>query len=110
MASDGSILDFNSAAEELLEYQRDEVIGKPLHTVLIPEESREAHVEGLRRYIETGESHILGRKLRLEAQNRSGRKIPVELTATVIHLEGQVIVIGFLSDLTERSKAESHLR
>ncbi len=111
MASDGQILDFNPAAEQLFGYPRQEVIGAHLDQLLIPdEEDRELHRRGLERYVSTGESRILNQTIPLEALTRSKARVPVELVATATRIEGEVVIVGFLRDLTERRRAEEHLR
>ena len=110
MSGKGAILDFNAAAEKLFGHSRDQVIGKMLSSVLIPEDQREAHQIGLRRFLESGKGRILGKKLRLEAKHRSGRRIPVELRASVTRSGGQPVFVGYLRDITKRGRAEDHLR
>jgi len=111
MSGDGRILDFNDGAERLFGYTREEAVGAFLDSLLIAnEEERALHRAGLQRYIETGESRILRKRIPLEAMTRSGDLIPVELVATSTRSRGRVVFVGFLRDLTERRQAESHLR
>jgi hypothetical protein len=46
---------------------------------LIPERFREAYHCGLRRYLETGEAHVLGKRIEVAALHASGQEFPVEL-------------------------------
>ena len=48
------IIDFNPAAERTLGYKSEEVIGRTLAQTIIPERYRNAHAEGLARYLRTG--------------------------------------------------------
>lgn len=67
----GSITYFNHGAERVFGYGADEVIGKPL-TILMPERFRDAHSQGLRRFVETGESHVIGSTAGWETEGRNG--------------------------------------
>ena len=60
--AEGRITGFNAAAERTFGHAREEVLGRPLVEVLIPERLREAHLRGLARHRATGESRLLGRR------------------------------------------------
>ena len=57
----GRILDFNAAAEGMFGYTRDQVMGRSLADLIIPEQHRAAHSAGIRRFAETGEMRMVGR-------------------------------------------------
>ena len=56
----GEITRWNSESEKLFGWTAGEVIGKSLSDVVIPSQFREAHKKGLQRFLQTGESTILG--------------------------------------------------
>src|SRR5215216_1687693 len=51
----GFVIDWNAAAEATLGWSRAEAVGRVLAELIIPERYREAHWQGLQRYLETGE-------------------------------------------------------
>lgn len=106
----GKLVEFNPAAERIFGYKRDEVIGRELADVIIPPEMRERHRQGFQRYTATGESHILDRRLELNAMRADGSEFPAELTITSLHEAGLPLVTGFLRDITERKQAEQEIR
>src|SRR5438046_2512692 len=77
----GSVVYANGAAGTLFGWPADELIGRPLPT-LMPARMRAAHEAGFRRYATTHEPHILGRgrPIRLPALRRDGSEIEVDLT------------------------------
>jgi PAS domain S-box-containing protein len=63
MTRDGLVSDWNQAAEQTFGWSRDEMIGRPLGDRIIPVEQRDAHREGLARFLETGEGPVLGTRM-----------------------------------------------
>jgi len=76
----GVVLEWNAAAESVFGYAADETIGKELAGLIVPEDQRTAHTQGLRRVFEGGPSNFLGRTVELTARHRDGHTIHVELT------------------------------
>ena len=106
----GNVIEFNPAAERILGFSRQEVLGKPLADLIIPPDLRDRHRQGLARYLSTGEAAILGRRLKLPALRKDGTLISSELTITRIPVEGPPIFTGFLRDITDRERAEAEIR
>src|SRR5215210_237576 len=72
MTADGLIRSFNPAAERVFGYTAEEAVGQPLR-MLMPERFRGPHEMGLRRYLETGEAHIVGRgTVEIAGQRKNG--------------------------------------
>jgi PAS domain S-box-containing protein len=107
---EGGITEFNPAAERTFGYRRHEVLHRPLADVIIPPALRNAHRTGLARYVETGEPHVLGRRMEMTAIRADGTEFPVELAITRIPLDGPPSFTGYLRDITDRKSAEAKLR
>lgn len=103
----GAVMEWNSAAERAFGYSREEVIGREMAELIVPDDLRERHRAGFRRHIETGESRILGRPVELIGQRRDGSRFPVELTISRVDLPGPPTFTGFVRDITERKQAEA---
>jgi PAS domain S-box-containing protein len=69
---EGRIVEFNLAAEQIFGLARDRACGRLLADTIIPPAFRLAHVEGLRRYLATGEARVLGRRIFLAALRADG--------------------------------------
>ncbi|MEU6389188.1 SpoIIE family protein phosphatase [Streptomyces sp. NPDC046939] len=75
---DGRIITANTALADLLGWQSDELIGRPL-TMLIPDHLRERHRAGFTALRLTGRSRIMGRSIPLPALHRDGSLVHVRL-------------------------------
>ncbi len=106
----GRITEFNPAAEHTFGYSRQEVLGQDLAKIIIPERRSKAHHQGLKRYLHTGSSDLLGRHVEMTALRRDGTEFPVELTINTSGHADCPIFTGFLRDITERKQARERLR
>ena len=78
--------------------------------LLVPEAMREAHREGYRRHLRTGESRILGKRLQLPAPHADGHEFPVELVVVSTPGGQPARFVADLRDITEQRRAEQALR
>ncbi|MEP6640898.1 MAG: SpoIIE family protein phosphatase [Gaiellales bacterium] len=104
--SDGRILTANAAAEEMFGHRRDDMAGELIAHVLVPPELRERQTKGLRRYVETGEETILGRRVRVEAMRVDGSVFPVELTVTRADADAAMQFTAVIRDMSEERRSE----
>jgi|GEM_PF-3731162 len=100
---------FNPAAERTFGYAQDEVIGAPLAETIIPEELRSAHKAGMKRYLETGEHNVLGKRVEVEAITKTGMRLPIELAITPFRVKNEKFFTAYLRDISERKAAESEI-
>src|SRR5688572_16102884 len=77
---EGRIVEFNPAAERIFGHRREDVVGREMASIIIPERFREAHRNGLARYLETGKGPVLGKRLEMSAIRCDGTEFPVELS------------------------------
>jgi PAS domain S-box-containing protein len=106
----GTIRYANAAAAKLFGREREELLGAPL-TSLMPESLRERHLRGFARYLETGESELVGRAtLELQALTANGIEIPVELSLGSWAEAGERRVTGVIRDISERKAVEQSAR
>jgi len=101
------ITEFNRAAEAAFGYTRAEVIGKRLEEVIIPERYRDAHRKGLKRFLETGEARVIGRRLELPAMRRDGSEFLAEVSITRVDIEGLSSFTGVVRDITEWKRSQT---
>jgi len=105
MDEEGRIRDWNAAAEVLVGWPREEAVGRLLGESIVPERLREAHAEGLRRFLGGHASGILGQRLELPALRRGGAEFRAELTISPLRVGGGWLFAAFLRDVTERALA-----
>jgi PAS domain S-box-containing protein len=107
MSADGLITEWNAQAERVFGWQRNEVMGRKMAEILIPESLRAQHEEGLRQFLNTGVSQILNRHCEMPALHRDGREIPVELSIAPIPAGEGVGFCSFIRDLSGLKEAEA---
>ena len=101
----GNILDVNKKAAELLGMPAEKIIG--IHqSQLHPEEEAEYYKEIFRSHIQKGG----GFESKVFIQRKDGYKVPVEISANVIEIQGKKVIQGIFRDITEREKAEGLLK
>jgi PAS domain S-box-containing protein len=111
MDSDGRIVSWNAQAEATFGWSRDDVIGHQLADTIIPTGFRAAHIEGLRRFHQTGEAPIVNRRLELLGLHRDAHEFPIEITVTTPVRAGRGFFFGaFVRDISERLRHEDELR
>ncbi len=105
----GLITSWNPQAEIVFGWSGGEVLGRKMSEVIIPPAYREAHEQGHRHLIKTGEAKVLDRRLEMSALRRNGDEFPIELTIARVTVAGRPHFSAFIRDLTERSNAEAKL-
>ena len=91
----GVITAFDPGAEDLLGHRANDVLGRPMAELVIPEPLREAHEDGMARFLRTREPFLIGRTVEITALHLSGSVIPVELSLR-IDSEDPLIITGVL--------------
>ena len=107
---DGTITEFNRAAERTFGYRREDVLGRELATLLIPPADRQRHRQGLAHYLKTGEGPILDRRVELTALRADGMEFPIELSVSRVPTASPPMFTAFVRDISARKRAEAQLR
>ena len=94
----GQLVEFNRAAEELSGYQRDDVLGRQVDELLVPERYRPWF----------GSAEPSG-QIRAATRRADGTERIVELTTVPIAANGQAFFTGFLRDLSEIERSHAAL-
>jgi PAS domain S-box-containing protein len=106
----GNIVEFNPAAVAMFGRQRQAVIGCDLAELVIPERYREAHRNGLRRYLDSRDDRLLSKRLELAALRADGSEFPIELSISVNRVGDAAFFTAFIADLTDKKASEAALR
>ena len=107
MDHDGHVLEWNPAAEKTFGYTRDEVIGREMAELIIPPSMRDAHRQGLAKYLLTGVGPVIARRIEITAMRKDTSEFPTELSITPVKSDGAPTFTGYLRDITEQKAAES---
>jgi PAS domain S-box-containing protein len=105
----GLVTDWNSQAEKTFGWSRQEALGRLLQEMIIPPPYREAHDQGLRHFLATGEGPVLNKHIELSAVHRNGQEFPVELTISPLRLGQTYVFNAFVRDISQRQHAEREL-
>ena len=95
----GRIERLNPAAERLLGYEAQELIGENVK-VLMPEPFRSAHDGYIRNYLSKDHAKPAGPIRKLTAQRRDGSILPIELSLGEVILGGRRFFIGVIRDVS----------
>jgi PAS domain S-box-containing protein len=111
MDSESNVIRWNPKAEEIFGWSAEEIIGKHLYEFIIPLKYRDAHVNGIKRFLASGEGPVLNKTIEIEALNKNGNEFSVSLSiSSPIKVNESFIFIGFIKDITERKHAEAQLK
>ena len=104
--AEGRITEFNRAAERMFGRTRAEVVGRPLAETIMPPSLRERHRRGLARYLATGRSTVLGKRVEMPGLRADGTEFPLELAIAASEADGQRLFTAYLRDIVDRKRAE----
>lgn len=107
---DGIIVRWNRKSEELFGWKEKEVLGKPVHEIIMPAKHKEAHLKGLKNFLKTGEGPILNKTVELSALNKKNEEFDIELTISDIEKEGKYLFIAFLRNVTTKKQLEKEVK
>lgn len=103
---DGKVIDWNSQAERLFGWRRDEALGRQLDELVLPERFRSSHAKALAAFAANGHLTILDRRVERIVCDRDGREMPVEMTARLAGGAGTTFFSIFMRDISQRKKVE----
>ncbi len=106
----GVITFWNPKAEVIFGWTECEAMGQPLSQLIIPEQYRSRHEQGMANYLRTGVGPALNKILELSAINKDDNEFPIELTIMPIKQVGEEFFCAFIRDITEKKSAEKKLK
>jgi len=110
MDEKGCALEWGLAAEEMFGWEFSEIIGKPLHEMIIPSEFRQAHEQGLQRIRESGVTTVEKKHLESLALHKDGHKFPIEMSMRSVHDGSHWSFYAYIRDLTSEITKDRQLR
>ncbi len=105
----GSIIDVNPFSCGLFGYDRQELVGLPLET-LIPTRLRDKHVVDREGYFKNPKPRPMGIGKELFGLRKDGSQFPVEVSLSYAQTAEESVAIAFVSDITQRKRNEERLR
>jgi len=104
--NDEEVSYWNKAAEKTFGYSEEEILGKNLHKIIIPDKFRKRHLEGFEKFKSNGQGRFIGKTLELSAIRRDGTEFPVELSISAVELNNKWNAIAIIRDVTRRKQLE----
>jgi PAS domain S-box-containing protein len=106
----GAILEWNPAAEAIFGWSRQEVVGKNLLGLLLPE-ALQLHRKKMREQLLRSEaSAAAGERFEIEAIRKDGHQVKIEVSLKALRRRSGYVVNAFIRDMTQKIAADEQLR
>lgn len=105
----GRVLAVNPATERLFGYASEDLLGQNVSRLMLPSDA-EAHDGHLRRYLDTGEAHVIGTSREVLGRRKDGSILPLELSVAAFRIGDRRGFTGILRDISARKRAEASVR
>lgn len=102
----GRITDWNTQAEVVFGWGREEVLGRRVSELLLPGRFAGVLEGALQEYLRTGSSGILNRPIERVVVDRQGREIPVEVKIGLVSTGDERFFSAFVHDISQRKEIE----
>jgi len=106
---EGIIKIANPVAEQIFGYTSEELKGMPLEN-LLPERYRGGHVSFRHAFNRDPHPRRMGFGRDLTALRKDGSEVPVEISLSYTKMKGKLLIMAFISDISQRKKAEEALK
>ncbi len=107
--SEGKILRFNRAAQEMFIYTVEEVCGRNV-SMLMSDNHSIKHDEYIKHYLDTGEARVIGLVLEETGVKSDGSTFPLKLSVGEVKGDGGSQFISIIHDLSEKRAGEEKVR
>ncbi|GAA4277884.1 PAS domain-containing hybrid sensor histidine kinase/response regulator [Aquimarina mytili] len=107
--SEGTVLNWNKQAENILEVPREETIGKSLFP-LVPYKLRQELKRSFSNYIKTGDDELINKRVETSVKRKNGSTVYVELTIIAIEAKDDFLFNAFFRDITNKRIIDNEIR
>jgi PAS domain S-box-containing protein len=106
----GGILDWNSQAEQIFGWSREEALGKGFFDLIMAEADGNELKAAAGRFLRSDQDQIRGRRREITARRRDGKEFKAEMSVTALKTRDGFVFNGFFRDLTDKIAAEDRIR
>ncbi len=104
------IIEFSPVAEQIFGWTRDEIVGKGMAETIVPARLKSMHIEGMKRFLKTGEAFVLNKRIELTALHKQGHEFQIEICISSANTEQGVIFVSYIRDITQRILDQTELK
>lgn len=104
--SKGNINYWNTSAERIFGYTKEEMTDQNVHKILAPPQYHKEINKNFPKFQLTGSGNALNKTLELTALNKNKEEINVELSVSALKLKGETHALAVIRDITERKQLE----
>src|SRR5688572_4342571 len=105
----GFIVAANPVSEQIFGYDKDALNGTMLE-MLLPLRYRGRHINFREGFNQHPEPRRMGFGRDLTALRKDGKEFPVEISLSFTRVKNQLLVMAFISDISQRKKAEDAVK
>lgn len=106
----GNVTLWNAAAVQLFGYSEEEIIGKDLNKLILPENiDYNDFKKGFMHYKSTGEGKLVGKTIEVKARHKDGHELDVEISLSSLKIKDSLYTVGIVSDIGERKRSHEEL-
>jgi PAS domain S-box-containing protein len=104
-----NIVAWNPAATRNFGYIQEEIIGKPIST-LIPFNLTQTATQQIRKFFQTRQKDSIGNVIEAVGVKKDGTEFPVEVSFSKMQINGKNHGVAFVRDITERKQVQKKLQ
>lgn len=109
VSEEGKIVISNPVADQIFGYERNGLVGLTMEN-LLPERYRGGHVNFRKAFYASPSPRRMGMGRDLMAIRKDGKEFPVEISLSFTRYKKNLLVMAFISDISQRKKAQEALR
>jgi len=102
----GNIILINPASQRMFGYNAEELIGKPIET-LVPSSVRSGHMHLRKTFYDHPQNRVMGHGRDLYGKRKDNTELPLEVSLGFYTRNDELFVIAFIVDITKRKTIEN---
>ena len=108
--TNGKITFWNAQAEKIFGWKSEEVLGKLLSDIIVPDRYRKIHTEGIKNHFNGKGGKTINGIIEFPALNKKGEEFSIEFSILPIYENGIIVnYCSFLRDITVRKEKENQV-
>ena len=105
----GKIVISNPVADQIFGYERNGLVGLTME-ILLPERFKGTHINFRKAFYADPSPRRMGTGRDLMAVHKEGKEFPVEISLSFTRYQNKLLVMAFISDISQRKKAQEALK